>query len=166
MSILLATGLSLVKIFAPSIINRFKRAGKNLAENTAKELIKKAEKKLGFKITDEESANKARDQLDSKDLVELEKLALKNDAQMFLDELKYGEKLGETWKDDVVTYFIISVFVLFIVAGYFNYERTLQVTNIVKEIMSTYYGLVFLITTITAVGGRRLLNKLVDKFFR
>ncbi len=166
MSILIATGLSLVKIFAPSIINRFKRAGKNLAENTAKELIKKAEKKLGFKITDEKSANEAKGLLDSKDLLDLEKLALKTDATMFRDELKYGEDLGETWKDDAVTYFVIAFITIFAIAGFINFEKTKGVVEIIAALLTTYFGLVFVITTVTAVGGRRLLNKLVDKFFK
>jgi len=158
--------ISLVKLFAPSIINKFKKAGKNLAESTAKELIKKAEKKLGFKITDNESANKAKDQLDSKDLFELEKLALKTDAKMFSDELKYGEDLGETWKDDAVTYFVIVFITIFAIAGFISLEKTKGVVEILTALLATYFGLVFVITTITAVGGRRLLNKLVDKFFR
>ncbi len=158
--------ISLVKLFAPSIINKFKKAGKNLAENTAKKLIKKAEKKLGFSITDKESAKRASNELDSKDLFELEKLALKTDATMFRDELRYGEDLGETWKDDAVTYFVIAFITIFAIAGFCNLEKTKGVVEIMAELLATYFGLVFVITTVTAVGGRRLLNKLVDRFFK
>ena len=160
-----AGAISLVKLFAPSIINKFKKAGKDLAENTAKELIKKAEKKLGFKITDEKSAGKARDQLDSKDLFELEKLALRTDAEMFRDELKYGEDLSETWKDDAVTWFVIFYVTMFALVGFYNPGRASEAAKVIAEILETYFGIVFVITAVTAVGGRRLLNKLVDKFF-
>lgn len=164
--LLISGAVSLVKLFAPTIINKFKKAGKNLAEDTAKKLIGKVEKKLGFKITDEESAIKARDQLDSKDLFELEKLALKTDARMFKDELKYGEDLGETWKDDAVTYFVIIYFSLFTAAAFKSTEKALEVAEVITTILATPFGIVFILTTITAIGGRRLLNKLVDKFIK
>lgn len=159
--------VSLVKLFAPSIINRFKRAGKNLAENTAKELIKKAEKKLGFKITDEESAEKARDQLDSKDLLELEKTALKTSMRMFIAELKFGEKLGGlNFKDEWVVLFVIGYVCYITKKAFEDPTLTLSVIEVIKTLFSTPFGIVFIVACISAVGGKSLLYKVVDKFIK
>jgi len=164
---IITTGIiSLVKIFAPSIINRFKRAGKNLAENTAKKLIEKAEKKLGFKITNEESANKARDQLDSKDLVELEKLALKTDAQMFADELKYGEDLTKSWKDEFVTVLTFTFFGAIVIMGYSDHQGAEDMVKVIKALLLTPFGALFIFVGVSAIGGKHLMIKLVDKFIK
>lgn len=164
---LVITGaISLIKILAPSIINKFKKAGKTLAEETAKNLIKKVEKKLGFNITDVKSAEKARDQLDSKDLLQLEKAALRSDVKMFLTEMKFGEKLGG-WnlKDEWVILYAIGY------PSYITYKAfedpilTLAVIEVIKTLFATPFGIVFIVACISASGGKGLLYKVIDRFF-
>lgn len=161
--------ISLVKLFAPSIINRFKRAGKNLAEDTAKKLIQKAEKKLGFKITDVKSAEKAKDQLDSKDLLELEKVALKTEAKMFSDELKYGEDLSKSWKDEFVTVLTFTFFGVIVLMGYCDSkpnEGAVEMVKVIKALLSTPFGALFLFVGVSAIGGKHIMTKIADKFIK
>lgn len=166
LSLAITGAVSLVKLFAPTIINKFKKVGKNLAEDTAKKLIKKAEKKLGFAITDKESANKARDQLDSKDLFELEKLALKTDAQMFSAELKYGEDLGKSWKDEFVTVITFITFIVIVVMAYKEPERADELVSVIKALLLTPFGALFVFVGLSAIGGKHIMTKLADKFIK
>lgn len=158
--------VSLVKLFAPSIINKFKKAGKNLAEDTAKKLIKKAEKKLGFNITDVKSAEKAKDQLDSKDLFELEKVALKVNAKMFRDELKYGEDLNKSWKDEFVTVITFLTFITIVIMAYCDPQSADELVSVIKALLLTPFGALFIFVGVSAIGGKHILNKLADKLIK
>lgn len=166
LSLAVTGAVSLVKLFAPSIIAKFKKAGKNLAESTAKKLIKKVEKKLGFQITDEKSAEKAREELDSKDLLDLEKLALKTDAQKFSDELKHGEDLTKSWKDEFVTVITFTTFIGIVIMTYVNPVKAPELVSVIKALLSTPFGALFIFVGVSAIGGKHIMTKIADKFIK
>jgi len=139
--------------------------GKQLTKKAAGVIFAKVKEKTGIDITTKEEAQMAIDQLSPSDLQEIRIEAIKADKAMFLAEMKHGEDLGKTPKDDVVTYSFIAWVSIIMVILFFNADKGIMIINsLILLFGEKYFGLTFMLVCISAVGLRSVASKLVEGF--
>jgi hypothetical protein len=138
--------------------------GKKLTKKTAEIVLKKVKEKTGIDIATKEQARTALEKMKPEDIKEVELAVINADKQKFLTEIKHGEKLEQTFKDDFITY-AIYIF-LFCIVGVLFYDgvRGVMIIENIKLLFEGYFGLTFMLVSISAVGLRHIALKAVEGF--
>lgn len=143
-----------------------KMIGKKLSKKAAEAVLKKVKEKTGIEIKTKSDAAQALDVMKPEDIKEIELAAIDANRQMFRDELKYGEDLEKSIKDDFVT-FAIYGFLFFIVSIFlFSPESGEIIIKNIKPLFESYFGLTFMLVSISAVGLRQVAFKVAEGFIK
>jgi len=137
---------------------------KNLSEKAAKKILDKVKEKTGISIDNEQQAENISKRMTGEELKEIKLATLKTDKAMFLAELKDGEDLSRTWKDDFVTYSPwIILFYVIIILTIWQSKGVVLIDSLIKLVPGGIYGTILLITSMSAVGLRSAVAKIIDK---
>jgi hypothetical protein len=139
---------------------------KKLTSKARDIVIQKIKEKTGINIETKADADQALAQLSPEGLKDIKLAVLKSDEKMFLAELKNGEDLSKTWKDDAVTYAHIFYVAFLFVLGAFNSDKVLSLIKAITPLFETYFGLTYLLVMVSAVGLRSVCMKVADGFIK
>jgi len=151
--------LALVAPFAKII-------GRKLTKKAAEKILKKVKEKTGINITTKEEAQEAIEQLSPNDLKEIKMAAIESDTKMFLAEIKRGEDLEKTWKDEFIT--VIPWITLLYILGILTFNPTTgkEIIEALTVLLSGNFGIILVIISLSAAGLKSVAMKIAEGFKR
>lgn len=159
----------IIKNMSPLILVApfLKKAGgtliKKITEKGAKKFLEKIEEKTGVNVIDNDSQETALDLISSSDIKEI----AESYNRTLATEIKHGEDLGKTWKDEFATLSVVGLLYVIVIISIINIDTAKQVILSLKSILELkYYGIAFVSVVLSAVGLRTALIKFIDKKFK
>lgn len=156
-------GASLLLKLAGGFVS--KKVSKKLTSKTAKMILKEAGDLAGIKIESEADVKIAKTKLSSGDLKAIEVAAIKADADMFIAEMKHGEDLTKSWKDEFITVIPWVAFFYILVTLTFNIELGAVITKSITELMKSSFGIILVVVSLSAAGMRSAVMSYINKKF-
>ena len=139
---------------------------KKLTEKGAKALLKKVEEKTGINIKTEDHTKLAMDKLTPDALAELEITAIQADKSMFITEIKHGEDLNKTYKDEVTMFSSWGLVFLTVILSVLLPSAVKIYIESLVSLLSTPFGYVFVAMGLETVGCRFFLLKIGDAIIK
>jgi len=138
---------------------------KTVTEKVAKKAIELLEKKTGINVSSISDVDKGMQNISSEDLREIQTASIKANKDMFAAELKHGEDLGKTWKDEFIT--VAPWVVVFYTLGMITFSTDIgkNIVDGLHSIMQGHFGMVVLVTSLSAAGMRSAVMAYINKKF-